>query len=84
MKNQNKIILLLSFTFIVCWFSYGQKNDTIKYSALFIDCCSNEVGNFYEKTNWYVIDEKENRYNPKNDTVSLPISGKYSIISFAY
>ncbi|MEN9999852.1 MAG: hypothetical protein RI922_2842 [Bacteroidota bacterium] len=84
MKSQNKIVSLLSFTFMLCWFSFGQKNDTIRYSALFIDCCSNDIGNFYQKTDWYVIDEKGERYNPKNDTVSLPVNGNYSIISFAY
>ncbi len=58
-----------------------QTLDSVNYSIFFNDCCSNKtpIGTFYSK--WFVQDENENKYFPKNNWVKLDNAKSYFLVS---
>lgn len=70
--------LMKVFLFLVSVLSFTQETNTIKYSLVFKDCCSDEIktyGTIY--TDWYIIDNDGSIYTPENNIVYLAKNKQY-------
>lgn len=82
MINRN---LIKIFFVLMSYWSFGQEVDTVQYSLLFKDCCSNSIkthGTIY--SDWSVNHPNGTIYKPKNNIVHLVKSEKYFLTNKSY
>lgn len=67
------------------YWSFGQEVDTVQYSLLFKDCCSNNIktrGTIF--TDWFITDSIGTIFIPENNVVHLKKSNEYYLNNEGY